>query len=302
MSHYIDCVVDTSPMARSIDRVSSSVDNTTGAVVAFKTSVIAAEQAGAEHVCNNVNRGFHSLIHSQISQKIASKQSRVEALLIELASQKKRLLSIKSAMERDYQRITGRYSRLFSGINKALKQRVVELDQPVFDFALRDVASNANRNNMLAATLPVGQLEGVTSAQQIEMSNLKHDCSKVIGSIDAFMTNMTEQNVLADKILLSSVRTEEGTKYMPVVIFESSVDALGNHAYNVVTPEDFPAENAGALRQQAFEQAATMPWGEKQLSDQVILEFSNLMNKSTASSRVKELALQMYDANHPNTL
>lgn len=302
MTHSIDCVVDTSPMARSIDAVSHSVDNTTGAVVAFKTAVIAAEQAGAEHVCNNVNRGFHSLIHSQISQKIASKQSRVEALLIELASQKKRLLAIKSSMERDYQRITGRYSRLFSGINKALKQRVIELDQPVFDFAMRDVASNTSRNNLLAATLPVGQLEGVTAAQQIEVSNLKHDCSKVISSIDAFMTNMTEQNVLAEKILLTSVRADEGTNYVPVAIYESSVDAMGNKAYNVVTPEDFPAENAGELRQQAFEQAANMPWGSKPLSDQVTQEFCNLMNKSTAADRVKELARRMYDENHPNTL
>lgn len=42
--HQIDCLVDTNPMASSIDKVSNHVDATTTAVVAFKSAVIKAER------------------------------------------------------------------------------------------------------------------------------------------------------------------------------------------------------------------------------------------------------------------
>lgn len=75
--------VDTSPMASEMQSVSHGVNRVSGAVVAMQAAVIAAEKEGAEHVCQNVNKGFYSLMHSQISQKIAQLTSTVEAKLLE---------------------------------------------------------------------------------------------------------------------------------------------------------------------------------------------------------------------------
>ena len=58
--------VDTKPMAEEISSVSRHVNVTTGAVVAMQAAVIIAEEKAANHVCNNVNKGFYSLIRSQI--------------------------------------------------------------------------------------------------------------------------------------------------------------------------------------------------------------------------------------------
>ena len=52
--------VDTQPMARQIESVSQKVQGTTAAVVGMRAAVIAAEEEAAEHVCNNVNRGFYA--------------------------------------------------------------------------------------------------------------------------------------------------------------------------------------------------------------------------------------------------
>ena len=95
--------VDTKPMAEEMRSVSRHVNATTGAVVAMQTAVIIAEEeaanqvinaeaAAAEHVCNNVNKGFYSLIRSQISQKMAKLQSDVDSHLMQLVQQKKCLI------------------------------------------------------------------------------------------------------------------------------------------------------------------------------------------------------------------
>ena len=69
--HSENIVIDVSPLARKVDQVTSSVDKTTGAVVAMKAAVIAQEKQSTKQICENVNYGFYSLITSQISQKLA---------------------------------------------------------------------------------------------------------------------------------------------------------------------------------------------------------------------------------------
>ena len=54
----------------------------------MQTAVIIAEEKAADHVCNNVNKGFYSLIRSQISQKMAKLQSEVDSHLMQLVQQK----------------------------------------------------------------------------------------------------------------------------------------------------------------------------------------------------------------------
>ena len=98
----IDCVVDTHPMAREIDTVSTNINGTTAAVVGMKVAVVQAEEAAAEHVCDNVNKGFYTLIHSQISQKIANLKSEVDSHLMKLNQLKKQLPSVKGRKDRDY--------------------------------------------------------------------------------------------------------------------------------------------------------------------------------------------------------
>ena len=121
--------VDTNPMASEIGTVSSNIKGTTTAVVAMQTAVILAEEKAADHVCSNVNKGFFTLIRSQISQKAAKLQSEVDSHLMRLNQQRKQILAIKGRMERDYNMISGRYTKLFTGLNQNLRQRVFELDR-----------------------------------------------------------------------------------------------------------------------------------------------------------------------------
>ena len=128
---HIDCEVNTRPMAQEIDSVSRHIDLTTTAVVGMKAAVISAEEEATTKVCNDVNRGFYALIHSQISQKIAKLQSEVDSHFMKLNQHSKQLNGIKNRMERDYGMLCGRYTKLFSGLNKNLENRVFALDKLV---------------------------------------------------------------------------------------------------------------------------------------------------------------------------
>ncbi|MBR2194385.1 MAG: hypothetical protein IJ911_02100 [Salinivirgaceae bacterium] len=301
-THEIDCLVDTQPMADSIDTVSKKVGETTIAVGAFKSAVLKAEKEGAEHVCKNVNLGFFTLMHSQISQKIAAHQSRVDSLTMELVSQKKRLLAIKSAMERNYDMIVARYARVFAGINKALKQRVMELDRPTFNFATREIAGSFTRSQSLSAVVPICQIEGVTATQQIAMSNMKYDSTKVINATESFLRQMNEQKIITDKILLRSVTGDEGVEHFPVAIIETQIDANGNTAYDTVVPENIASPNAKEIVSQMYESAANFDWKEKEMNDFVRQEFAKLVYNSEMSDRVKSMVNVLYEESKPQTL
>ena len=98
----IDCLLDTKPMAHEMNSISNHIKGTTAAVVAMQTAVVLAEQKAADQVCSNVNKGFYTMMRSQISQKIASLQSQVDSYLMQLNAQRKQLLAIRTRMERDY--------------------------------------------------------------------------------------------------------------------------------------------------------------------------------------------------------
>ena len=300
---HMSFTVDTQPMARQIESVSQKVQGTTAAVVGMRAAVIAAEEEAAEHVCNNVNRGFYALIHSQISQKIARLQSDVDSHLMMLNQSRKQLLNIKARMERDYGMITSRYTKLFNGINKNLELRVYELDKPTFNFAIKDTNAMNNRTVQLTATVPVSQLEMLTASQRIIASNIKHRCQQVVASVNSFLAQMKEQDRLTERILLPQTAEKDTTTIMvPIIISESNYDAY-NHMSKEVTVNDSSLTPRGreAIRKEAYE--AEVEWQTNEdISDMLKSEFQRCMSQSSASNRVKDMAQKLFMANNFQTL
>lgn len=302
MSTTIPCSIDTTPMAQEIQTVSSHVKGTTAAVVTMQSAVIAAENQSANKVCANVNRGFFTLVRSQISQKIANKQSRVEALFLQLGQQKRRLLSIKNAMERDYGRVAANYLRTFTNINKELEKNIRELDQPIFDLVNRHVATSSNRMNALSGLVSTTQLEGLTKSQQILMSEMKHNAQAAIHQATDFLTQIGEQRVLTNKVLISQLEdNSQKTCHIPVIISETVSDAQQNVRTEISVPDGLSNNEAsrvmGVIRSQS-----DLPWNKGEVSPLVGDEFARLLDESNASPRVKELIRKLYDKTGYETL
>lgn len=295
--------VDTEPMAREMSTVSQHVNATTGAVVAMQTAVVIAESKAAEHVCNNVNKGFYSLILSQISQKMAKLQSEADSHLMQLVQQKKAILGIKKRMERDYNMIAGRYIKLFNGLNANLKQRVFELDKPTIDFSVREVDKISNRKKYLTATIPVNQLESISGSQKIIASNIKYKGFKVINSMKKFIQEMNIQKKITEQILIDDDRfTETASIYVPVAIFE-----LTNESAEVVDIQlcdvGMDKYTQSSIINKVTTELNKLSWKTSMTVDEDIQsEFSKMLSDSSKSRRINDMALKLFQANSFQTL
>lgn len=293
--------VDTKPMAQEMQSVSRHVNITTGAVVAMQTAVILAEERAANQVCNNVNKGFYSLIRSQISQKMAKLQSDVDSNLMQMVQQKNALLSIKNRMQRDYNMIANRYSKLFNGLNANLKQRVFALDKPTIDFAVKEIDRVTNRTKYLTATCPVTQLESVTLSQKILASNIKIKGLNVINSMRSFLFEMNNQKKLTDKILINDSRyTETATIYVPILIYESNRDNSDNWNFEVIVPdEQLGSQSKSAIENTVITEVDKFEWLESNSPiHEIKTEFGNLVSSSGKSQKIKDLAIKLFHSSN----
>ena len=306
MSHHFDCVVDTREMAHSIHSVNRKIDETTGAVVAMKVAVVAAEKEGADHVCKNVNRGFYSLIHSQISQKMAALKSKVDAQFMRLNQQKKQLIGIRSRMERDYIMICARYGKLFTALNRALKQRVTELDRPVMDLVNVEATKITNRQNLLMADVPVGQEETIKASQRIASSKLKHRAVNSISAITRFIADSNRLERITNSILLrKNIPVAEADIMVPVGIIESNFDNSGNNVTQLYVSQMGISDQAqnvienrisSAMREDEFD------WKDAEGASEVQNQFRLLVNSSALDERRKKAVIKLFERNRYQTL
>jgi hypothetical protein len=296
--------VDTKPMADEMRSVSRHVNATTGAVVAMQTAVIIAEEKAADHVCNNVNKGFYSLIRSQISQKMAKLQSEVDSHLMQLEQQKNALLSIKNRMQKDYNMIASRYIKLFNGLNSNLKQRVFELDKPTIDFAVKEVDKVSNRSKYLTATIPIAQLESLAASQKIVASNVKYRGFNVINSMRSFLFEVNTHKKLTDQILINDGRyTETATVYIPIVICECNRDKTDAGVEISVSDVELDNISKSAIKNTAFAELIQIEWQAKSTPNtEVKSEYSKLVSSSSKSQRVKDMATKLFQSNNYQTI
>lgn len=297
--------VDTQPMADELNSVSRHVNGTTGAVIAMQTAVIAAENNASDLVCDNINRGFYSLIRSQISQKLAKLKSEVDSNLLQLMQQKKALLSIKNRMGKDYAMISARYIKLFNSLNVNLKNRVFELDKPTTDFSCKEVERISNRTKYLTATIPISQLESISFSQKIVSSNVKWRGRNVINSMRSFIHEMNMQKKLTDQILIDGIGLNERcTSYIPILIYECNRDKSDLKNLDIVTSDVLLNNNTkAAIKNKIFNESAQLNWKDSDKQTQEIgNEFNRYLSSSKRSRRVVELAQKLYQSNKYQTI
>jgi hypothetical protein len=262
----------------------------------MQTAVVLAEAKAADHVCDNVNKGFYTLMRSQISQKIAKLQSEVDSHFMKLSQLRKNLFAIKGRMERDYNMISNRYMKLFNGLNANLKQRVFELDKPVISFAVKDVEQISNRTKYLAATVSVSHLESLSVSQRIIASNVKYRGLNVINSMKSFLSDMAEQKKLTNRILLESYDVKNVTISIPVIISEVNLDKYDNKSFEVtVSNVELNNVTKSAIKNTVFTHAETLQWlTSKEIDREIKSEFSKFVTGASSSKRVKDMTNRLF--------
>lgn len=307
MTQYFDVVVDTSEMADRISEVDSSIGRATVAVNAMQAAVILAEKEASDRVCRSLNSGFYALIRTQLEQKRVAFDSEANSDLLKLRQLSHRLLGIKDRMERDYHLLSSRYIKLFKGIDSELKLRILNLDSPVFQLAEKNMGLLGRRKTIMAATVPVMQREALASGQEMIASSLKAAGQHTISVTRNFLDVANQQRKLTHEKLsnesLFPVRNNE-IAMTPAIVSEFVVNSNGTTDFSV-------AVNDEILRGKVREEFVTMvrdhggnlPWvSSRRVSVSMINAFDHLLDKTTASDRVKSMARKLFLANPYRTL
>ena len=289
--------VDTNPMAESIDGVANHVDGTIAAVIAMQTAVVFAEQKGTEKICNNINFGFYSLVRSQISQKIATHRSKVAAKIMELQQQSVSLIAIKSRMEKDYQMLASRYTKLFEILNKTLRARIFELDKPTINFVYKDVLPTSNRIKRFPGSTSTNQVESIAHSQMISVSNTKYNAMRNVSSMQDFINTSENQKRLIESILSNESVTKPTVKNIPIIISESESLNVRQSQWKITQPPLKTNINS-KIEDYLYSSITSLIWVDDDQSNlsRVKQEFGNFVNQSSLSERVKNQMLSLLDS------
>lgn len=90
--------------------------------------------------------------------------------------------------------MTGRYSKLFRGLDTALHNRIHELDKPVIRFCEQDITDTLNRVYYQIASVPVNQTESLSTSQAIAAAHVKHNAQALIAQMTNFLTTCKQQS------------------------------------------------------------------------------------------------------------
>ena len=287
-----DIVVDTEPMAASVDGVSEHLALTTGAVVAMQTAVIASEREAAKKICKNVDKGFFSLIQSQMSMKLSACFTEAQAKIALLNEHRKTLERTQSRMEADYNRVKGQYRQIFKGLDKALSARIAQLDKDAVamaDARKRVILSMFERH---VPETVVSSNEVCATEQVLVASRLKEKA----GNSLSFLANKVGEN-LAYKSLMDSMLDRITTEvrhdeYIPVVYAnkQSNVSA-DSYVLTLHFPEYLSEQTKNTISLTILNQNEVCT-GQK--DDHEIEAFQALVASSSLSPRVAEQMMDLF--------
>ena len=293
-----DFTVPTDPMADSMNVISRHVDQTTGAVVVMQKGVIAAEERSAKFISDNVNLGFATLIHSQISQRKVKAESQLTAKLMEIAQHLRALQQTRSQLERDYHRISGRYTKLFGQVDDSLRLGIQACSREAVLLADDTTAELERREFFLGAATPVQGQDNLPQTQILTAEVLRRSAGRAMDRMLDFISNRIGLKRTTASMLQQEEVADAEAVFVPVLLVEADHLALDGTQKSMLA-----AGSSGTVFQQAAatlgaaarETEATATWGEtpKEKIDAIKNACAEKIQSSNLDERVKKKMLEL---------
>ena len=212
----IDVEVDTDPFDRSVRDASGALGVVAGALSAAEAAQVEAIRRSAKQISQTAIRGFYRTLTSELSAQASEFGSSMKSTVGLLMEQGQQVEQVHSQMESDYHAIKARYTRLFSGLDRELSQRVHELDRSAFELSERAMQGVITRPyEESAAKILVHTRDTSTTPLKLMCARAKAYAShalKTLGQMCGYITGYSDavQNVMCPK-------GEKGYVYAPVV-------------------------------------------------------------------------------------
>ena len=260
---HVSVHVDTDPVDESVADCNHTVDLLTGSVAATEAAEIVSIRKRAHQIGSTIISGFFRTIRSDISQQISELANSVESHVLHLQQMAKRCLEKQVQMQNDYTRITSRYEKIFSELNKELENRIYELDKPTFDFKRRcDAHNDRAAATDMVATSTVGIKEAGTLQGQITVSVAKRRALDAIDRARDFLTTHKHTRDTIDSCMVNN--PNEGTLFLPV-FFVDTVTSPNVHDSRIYTQKSFSKNSeANKTLQQSIGQQKWAPQSQQE--------------------------------------
>ena len=297
MSEHIR--IETSDLAYSLDNVTDRVVETTAAVHDMARSVCEAERQAAENVCTSVNKGFFTLIRSQLLQKKVQVQAVAEAQLFTLKHFAQSLRRIKYQMRVDFERITQRYTKLFATLEDSLRGRVYALDRPVAEIVDVDYCALDRRVLTAGAPAAIVQQDSVSVTTELAAVRCKKDCQKVLDGVKTLIDHSIKLNNTVDSIAREVHQDLPRSVYVPVIVTEN-IDLYieGSAQLNVHIP-NLPQSTVvmSKMKTAFYASMNRLVWGVSvsEHKADVALRVKKLVHTVDLNERIRKYILQMLD-------
>ena len=292
--------VDTDPFEQSVVTCNGTIQTLTGAVVATETAQIASIDTNAKKVAGTIVKGFFNLIRSELSQQTVELTKKIEAHVLHLRELTKACKEKEKQMEADYNRISGRYMKIFNDLNNELENRIFELNKPAFVFNNNsDRHAERLTNNDMVNTVAVFGREGGELQGQISVSIAKKRAMDTIYRANRFLL---KQKKTASTISQSMINENRAAmKYFPVCFIETKNDS-SQISRMIYQPDGMPKAKSNIMAE-LFQHRT--PSATKDSISNIQHYFYSEVNKAYSANtphdnRVKEMIVRIFDANLKN--
>jgi hypothetical protein len=294
----ININVDTNPFEAGVASCNNSVNLLTGAVVSSEAAQIASINSNAKKVGSTIVEGFFKTIRSEISQQIMELAQKMDSHLMHLNELAKSCASKQKQMETDYNRISGRYLKIFADLNSELSNRIYELNKPAFVFKTNsDKHAIRSSGNDLVSTVAVFGREGSELQAKISTSIIKNQALDSISQVNLFLRKKKKtENTINQSMLNESVAASQ---FSPICFVETQSEKgqVGKNIYqsnflpkipdNKVTT-NFQSQNWNAI--------------SKESKNKIQHYFNSEVNNayttnSQHDNRVKEMLVKIFNLN-----
>ena len=293
-----DMTLDTEPMARSLDRVTNHVTLTTGAVSAMELAVIKAEKDSADQICRNVDRGFYNLIRSQVSSKLATHFTSMNASFMLMMQYAKTLSATQNRMESDISRLRRQYYKIFHGLDKSLENRVTQLDKDAMQLARtgKNLITDRKRKNVSSAVMTQHDTENLTKA--LVTARLKEKAGNALDSIHAKISGDSVYANQVSGVLRPQTVDSQEPLHVPVVMAREQSQVTANSSYpRAYLPEYLDSRTESVMEDQVN---SVLPQVLDNVFDSshqeyVAANYRGMVEHSDIDPRVKQVMMWLYE-------
>lgn len=269
--------VDTSSYDQSVGSCKYQLDLVTGAVVATQALQVQTKNDAAKEISNTVLTGFFKAVRSELGQQMAELRSQSDACLLEMGQLGKACAGKRDQMQEDFQRISGRYAKLFEELDRELQRRLLAIDQPAFDLMQTNyLADIGSRLLQLPGVAIVAGREGIQSVSLLQVARARRMMGDLVHAMKNYMTMYKRLEQRIEKILRAEEIAETKQLKLPVLIMECDRDAgLPGPEMVVVTPDPPSPEDQPSMDKAVdllLRNPQWLEWRALESSDRIALD------------------------------